>query len=313
MQKMERLRKFIALVLAVVLFVTATLPSAQAACIFDDWKIGKNKKYTVSDTLQSELNRLYNRYDFSIGWGVYDISGKKLKTVATRNSAKSYQSNCTIKAPMLMYICQKMDKGELSLSTKLSVNTSKLHYTDFGNKSGKYTVEYLLRRMINVSNNACYEVFLRYVTRSKFNSFLSSLGSGTVITSYNYMGNCTVQDRAVEWFELYKYCHSGAAHASHAWSLLTNAQYSPIRDGLGCTVAHKSGWHYEEGVRGTAGDCAVVKAKNGGCYLMIMFTKNNARAKYSEKLMRELAVILNKVWNEYYADLPKRQKKTAAF
>ena len=307
---MKLVRRLLCLVLTVVIAVSAISPSV-AGCFKKLTR--KEHVYSVSDTLQAELDKVYKKYNFVIGWGLYDISGTSLKEVASYQADKYFQSNCTIKAAMLLYICKLMDAGKLSLDSKLKVNAGKLHYDDFDARSGEYTVEYLLRRMIHVSNNACYEIFLRYVGREAFNDFLKSLGSGTVIGSYNYMGNCLPRDRATEWFALYNYCHSGAKHASHAWDLLLKAKYSPIRDGIGRPAAHKSGWHYEKGVYGTAGDCAVVKTDNGGCYLMVMFTRNNAREKYSQKLMRELAVTLDKVWNEYYDSLPGYLRKTAAF
>ena len=294
---MKLVRKLLCLLLAVLLAVSAVSPTASGC-----WKriTRKEHHYSVSDSLQTELENVYKRYNFSIGWGLYDISGSSLKEVASYRADQSFQSNCTIKAAMLLYICKQMDAGQLSLDTKMKVNRAKLHYDDFGAGSGNYTVEYLLKRMIHVSNNACYEVFLRYVGLDTFNDFLKSLGSGTVIGSYNYMGNCLPRDRATEWFALYNYCHSKAAHAAHAWDLLCKAKFSPIRDGIGRPAAHKSGWHYEKGVYGTAGDCAVVQTDNGGCYLMVMFTRNNVRGNYSQQLMRELAVTLDKVWNEYY-------------
>lgn len=311
---MKLVRKLLCLLLTVLLTVSVVTPTAQAGCLlFNRPILRQERTYAVSDGLQAELQKIYKRYNFTLGWGLYDISGSSLKEVASYQADKYFQSNCTIKAAMLLYICKLMDAGKLSLSSKLKVNRGKLHYDDFGAKSGSYTVEYLLKRMIHVSNNACYEVFLRYVSRESFNEFLKSLGSGTVIQSYNYMGNCLPRDRATEWFALYNYCHSNAAHAAHAWDLLCKAKYSPIRDGIGRPAAHKSGWHYEKGVYGTAGDCAVVQSENGGCYLMVMFTRNNVRGNYSQQLMRELAVTLDKVWNEYYAFLPRYLQKTAAF
>ncbi len=311
---MKNLRKITAALLSVVLLVCAVSPTVQAKCLADWFSIPRKEiVYSVSDARQQELQKVYNRYDFTLGWGLYDISGSSLKEVASYRADKYYQSNCTIKAAMLLYICKLMDAGKLSLDTKLHVNKGKMHYDDFEASSGDYSVEYLLRRMIHVSNNVCYEVFLRYVSRESFNAFLKSIGSGTVIGSYNYMGDCKIPDRAVEWFALYNYCHSVAKHASHAWNLLLNAKYSPIRDGIGRPAAHKSGWHYEKGTFGTAGDCAVVQTENGGCYLMIMFTRNNSRAKYSQALMRELAVALDHVWDEYYDSMPRIRQRTAAF
>jgi hypothetical protein len=46
---------------------------------------------------------------------------------------------------------------------------------------------------------------------------------------------------------------------------------------------------------------------------MVMFTRNNVRAKYSQQLMRELAVALDHVWDEYYTSQPRFMRKTAAF
>lgn len=299
---MRKIRNAATTVLAVVLIVCLTASSANAC--FAGWKTSRTYTYSMSDTLQQQLQKVYSRYNFTIGWGLYDISGATTKEVASYNTSRSYQSNCTIKAAMLLMICKKLDAGELSLQSKMYVNLGRLHYDDFSGRSGYYTVEQLLYRMIHVSNNVCYEVFLRYVTREAFNQFLQSLGSGTVIHSYNYMGNCYIRDRAVEWRALYNYCHSLASHAAYAWKLLCEAKYSPIRDGIGRPAAHKSGWHWEKGVYGTAGDCAVVQTPNGGCYLMVMFTHNNTRAKYSQALMRELAVVIDRVWDEYYASMP---------
>lgn len=308
---MKLSKRICAFFLSFLLLATACVPSAQAACRLGG--VRKNLTYSVSDDLQSALDKVYKRYNFSVGWGVYDISGRAPKEVASHNANKKFQSNCTIKAAMLLYICKQMDEGKLSLDTKMYVNTGKLHYHDFGRGSGSYTVEYLLTRMIHVSNNVCYETFLRYATKETFNLFLAGLGSGTVVKSYNYMGDCTVSDRAAEWYALYKYCHSRAEHADFAWKLLTAAKFSPIRDGLKKTVAHKSGWYWESGMYGTAGDCAVVQTENGGCYLMVMFTKNNTKGNYSQALMRELAAVLDKVWEEYYDSLPLIRRKKAKF
>lgn len=263
-------------------------------------KLPENK-YVVPKGLQNNLAKTYKKYNFSVAWGLYDISGTSLKTVASYNAGKSFQSNCTIKAVMLLYICKLMDAGKLSKDTKIYVNKSKLHYTDFKPKSGKYSVEYLATEMIHVSNNVCFEVFNRYVTKEKFNAFMKSMGSTTALKSYTYMGNCITSDRAIEWFNIYKYCHSGAKHSAFAWKLFTEAKYSPIRDGLGVTVAHKSGWY--KGKYGTAADCAVVQSKNGGCYLLVIFTKRNSAGNYSEALIRDLAKNLDLVWNDYYGKL----------
>lgn len=308
---MKKIKSFAAFLLSMLLIVSAAVPSAQAA--FLRGGVRKSRTYCISDALQKELDTVCRRYNFSVGWGVYDISGRALKEAASCNADKKFQSNCTIKAAMLLYICKQMDKGELSPDTKIYVDTGKLHYRDFGKSSGNYTVEYLLGRMIRVSNNVCYEAFLRMVKKETFNRFLAGLGSGTVVKSYNYMGDCTVRDRAVEWYALYQYCHSRAKYADFAWKLLTEAKFSPIRDGLKKTVAHKSGWHQESGAYGTAGDCAVVKTENGGCYLLIVFTKNNTRGNYSQALIREMAVVLDKVWEEYYASLPVICRKKAKF
>lgn len=300
---MKSTRKILTAAVSVLLVAIIAVSTSMSAFSFDIFSIFRKNDvadYTMSSGLANELNSICSSYNFDIGWGIYDISSGSARAVTTRSENASFQSNCTIKAMMLMLICRKMDAGELSVNTMFNVNTGALSYHDFGRSSGKYSVGYLLQRMIIYSNNCCYETFLRYVTIPKFNEFLSSLGSSTRVTSYGFMGYCTVRDRAIEWNEIYNYCHSGNAHSSYAWNLFTTAKFSPIRDGLGRAVAHKSGWYYSSGTHGTAGDCAVVSSDNGGCYLMIIFTKNRAYGDYSEALIRKLAVTLDKVWNEYY-------------
>lgn len=289
---MKKLRRLISLALAVIMIASATSLSSQAT-IFS--------KAKTEQQVQAQLEQIYKDYDFLIGWGLYDISGSSLKEVGSHNADTTFQSNCTIKAAMLLCICKMIDAGKLSLNTKLSVDKSKMHYG--GLESGQYSVRYLLRNLIRVSNSGCFEVFLRYVTLEGFNSFLKSIGSGTRLTSYSFMGNCTPKNRAIEWFEIYKYCHSGAKTASFAWRQLTNAKYSAIRDGLHRPVAHKSGWYNKEGSRGCYADCAVVKTMNGGCYLVVIFTRNNAYGDKNESLVQKLAVTLNDKWNCYYNSL----------
>ena len=296
---MLKIRKLICLLVTVVILVSAVATQAFAA-----------GSYTIPSDLKAELSDIYEYYDFTIGWGLYDLSGGGLKEVASYNANRVFQSNCTIKAAMLIYICKLMDEGKLSKSTRMKVNKDELCYG--GLASGTYTVNRLLTRMIRVSNNASFEVFHRYVTREKYNAYLASIGSGTRMSSYSFMGKCKISDRATEWYEIYKYCHSDAEHADYAWRQFINARYSPIRTGLRTkTVAHKGGWYTRDGVRGSANDCAVVKTRNGGCYLMIIFTHNNNVGDFNTNLIGRLARTLDDVWNSYYKSLDS--KKTAEF
>ena len=258
-------------------------------------------KYTVPKELMSVMKEIPRKYHFAVGWGLYDISGDGPKEVASRHANILYSSNCTIKAPLLMYICRLMDEGKLSLTDELYVEQAKIRRKDFPKADGYYPLDYLLERMITVSNSACYEVVLHKVGLTNFNRFLHSLGSGTTLTSYSYKGDCTVANRAKEWYAIYKYCHSGAKHASYAWKLFCNAWYSPIRDGIGRPAAHKSGWYRSDIVPGTAADCAVVSTPNGGCYLLVVLTRSNVSGEYSPELISDMAVAADKIWDNYYA------------
>lgn len=297
---MKMFKRATALLLALVMIVGTVAFSASA--------------YTVPDKLQRRLNRVYNNHsNFSVGWGLYDISGDGPKLIASKNADATFQSNCTIKAAMLFFVCKEMDAGRMSLDQKIYVNKDALHYPDFPKKSGYHKVSYILERMIHVSNSSAYEIMLRYVTKERFNSFLASLGSGTRISSYNFMGYATCNNRATEWYALYKYCHSDAQHAAFAWNLLRNARYSPIRNGLVRPVAHKCGWYFKSGLHGTAADCAVVQTADGGCYLMVIFTKNNNVGIYDLTFMMSLSRVLDDVWSDYYRSLPRDQRTYAQF
>ena len=57
----------------------------------------------------------------------------------------------------------------------------------------------------------------------------------------------------------------------------------------------------------------MVQTPNGGCYLLIMFSKNNVVGDFSEAFLRELTRVLDKVWNEYYAYLPALRRRVAKF
>lgn len=290
---MKKIKKIISLLFVAIVIFSATSAATQAFAA---------GSYAVPAELAAELQDIYKQYDFTVAWGLYDLSGSSLKEVASFNADKTFQSNCTIKAAMLLYVCKLMDEGKLTKNTKISVDASKMHYD--GLTSGDYTVDYLLTKMIKVSNSVCFEVLHRYVTREAFNAFLASIGSKTKMSSYTFMGTCKPQDRATEWWAIYNYCHSDAKNAAYAWRQFKTALYSPIRDGFFARrVAHKGGWYYKEGVRGSAGDCAVVKTKNGGCYLVVIFTQNNKVGDYSTELIGSIARTLDKVWNSYYKSL----------
>ena len=292
---MKRTKKIVSLLVAVALLLSALSAATQAFAA---------GSYDIPDGLQADLQDIYDKYNFTVGWGLYDISGSSLKEVASYNADRVFQSNCTIKAAMLLYICKLMDQGKLSKNTLIKVDTDKMNYG--GLTSGEYTVDFLLTNMIRVSNSACFEVLHRYVTTKAFNSFLASLGSGTRMTSYSFMGTCKPSDRAKEWFAIYKYCHSDAKNANYAWWQFLTAKYSPIRDGLKTKlVAHKGGW-YDKGNKGSCGDCAIVKSRNGGCYLVVIFTQNNQVGDYNTDLLGDLACTLDDVWNSYYKSLDKK-------
>lgn len=280
-------RRIISLIMAVIIAFSSAAALSASAALF-----GKS-----DSELYADLENIYRKYNFTVGWGLYDVSGSSLYTVASKNTNMLFQSNCTIKAMLGLYVATLIDNGTLSRSQKVNVNRDIMHYG--GIDSGTYTVNYLLDNMITVTNSGCYEALLRLVGYENFNAFLASIGSGTRINSYSFMGKCTPADRATEWFAIYKYCHSNAATAKLLWYYFVTAKYSFIRDGLILRpVAHKSGW-YEKGSHGYANDCAIVQSVHGGCYLFVLFTMNNGGSGYSQDLVTEMTRTIDKIWNNY--------------
>lgn len=235
---------------------------------------------------------------YSVGWGVYDLSGSQLKTVASFYDTQDFQTNCTIKAVLLLYLCKLNDEGTFA-------------FTD-ANKT-------LMNAMISISDNNAFWTLLKKVKVENFNAFLKNdLKSGTQLpVDYSWMGQSTTQNRAKEWFWIYKYCHGikipGSTaeikkdNAKYAWNLLRDAGSSYIGyPNTVFTVAHKSGWYTPSDKGATAGDCAVVRNKDGGCYLMIIFTKKRALPNdkaIQRELIKDLAYTLDDIWDIYnYVD-----------
>ena len=67
-------------VLTVLIAVSAVSPTA-AGCFKGITR--KEHTYSVSDELQAQLEKVYKKYNFTLGWGLYDISGSTLREVAS--------------------------------------------------------------------------------------------------------------------------------------------------------------------------------------------------------------------------------------
>lgn len=230
----------------------------------------------VINELPQEMQDVVDYYKrmypgIKIGVGLYSLDGCRGYEY---NAGTKISSACTVKAPYAMYVCSRCEELGIDIWTeKLTYNKSK-HFNDgsgtIKNSSdgSKYSIGYLLRVMLDLSDNTAYNILVSRFSLSGYQQFLNQFG-GQQMYGRQY-GQATVRERRAEWVQIWNYVNGGTTYAQTLYDDLYGTKYCYIVKWMKKyhTYLHKSGWSY--GSYTSASDCAIIDSS----YMLIVLTED---------------------------------------
>lgn len=222
---------------------------------------------TVLDAVETQKSK----YDIDIGVGIYSLDGEKGYVY---NELYPISGGCTIKAIYALYVlkeCQRIGIDILTYTLTYEEDmyndgTGEIKYANYGTE---FTIDYLLDRLLVISDNTAYNILVSGFPISRFREFLKSInGQNLGDTLY---GDASVEQRKNEWLEIYKYINSNEKYSDYLRNYLTDNQYCYLTYWMqgSHTFMNKSGW--SDTLNYTcACDCAIID----NSYLLIVMTQD---------------------------------------
>ncbi|MBO4228783.1 MAG: serine hydrolase [Clostridia bacterium] len=238
-----------------------------------------------------ELRLLLESYPYRITLLAYSTDGKRALSYRKKDT---YHSACTIKAAYLLYVCTVLDSGEESGETELEYGER--HYYEgsgrvrFSEPGTRFTIEYLIRQVLSISDNSAYRMLLEHFGVDGYNRMLWDIGASSYYLAPDTMfsGKASPVELLRIWNAVYEYLGSDAEHAplyrssctdtDHAYGAMTLTDYS---------YSHKSGENLYRFP--TTNDAGIVWAETP--YLYCMFTDT----AYTEEKQEQINEIMRQV------------------
>lgn len=207
----------------------------------------------------------------SVAVGIYSLDGAQGYEY---NAEALISGGCTVKAAYAMYVTQKCKEDGIDIETETLTYKKGMRNSGSGiiknSKYGtKYTIEYLLEKLLDISDNTAYNILLSRFPLKEFQEFLDDIG-GQNLYGRQY-GDASVRQRKNEWLTIYEYINSDAEYAKTLRKDITNTKYCYAVDWMKGehTYMHKSGWCNDKKYT-CACDCVIVDEN----YLLIVFTQD---------------------------------------
>lgn len=191
----------------------------------------------------ADINSWLGGYSKKISFCAYALDGT---AAVAYNCEDTFFSACTIKTSFIFYCCLAIDQGLADRNTVMYYQECYYHkgsgdirLTDYGTP---YTLETLIYKALNISDNVAYEMLTAYFGHAGYNQFMKdigipnlTLGSGLWTRAMNPKDLCTV------WRELYFYFESGSPMAQVYKKACTNTKFNYCALYLDVPYSHKSG------------------------------------------------------------------------
>lgn len=240
-------------------------------------------KNNLPDEILSVLKEQKRKYPgLEVGIGIYKGGNAYVYNQNSRISAA-----CTVKAAYALFVLTECEKQGIDIyNTKLTYKiwmrndgSGVIKNDPFGSQ---YTIDYLVKKLLQVSDNTAYNILTSKFSLIEFQKFLNKI-DGQQMWGCQY-GAATVTQRANEWFAIVEYTKSGSKYSNVLYNYLNIAQYGYIEQGMSGnhTVLHKSGWC--DGTYTSASDCAWVD----GEYLVVILTQDYSTGKAHADVLRAL-------------------------
>ena len=195
----------------------------------------------------SEIDVWLSSYDKNIGFFAYALDGT---AAVAYNCEDSFFSACTIKAAYMLYCCLAVDQGLADRNTVMYYQECYYHggsgdirLTEYGTP---YTIETLIYKALNISDNVAYEMLTAYFGYKGFNQFVNDLGCPSLNISRLWCYKMNAKDLCVIWREIYFYFQTETTMAKLYKKACTNTKFNYCALYLGESYSHKSGDNFGE-------------------------------------------------------------------
>ncbi len=232
----------------------------------------KTEVKELPKTILDEISYHKKQYPgMSVAVGIYSLDGTQGYEY---NAEAVISGGCTVKAPYAMYVLQECEKQGIDITTETLTYKNGMRNSGSGiiknsNYGTEYTIEYLLDKLLGISDNTAYNILVSRFPLKQYQEFLNEFG-GQNLYGRKY-GIASVIQRKNEWLTIYEYVNSDAKYAKTLRKDMTNTKYCYITAWMKGehSYMHKSGW--SDGEKYTcACDCAIIDDN----YLLIVFTQD---------------------------------------
>lgn len=227
---------------------------------------------TLPKNILDEISYQKRKYPgMSVAVGIYSLDGTQGYEY---NAEAVISGGCTIKAPYAMYVLQECEKQGIDITTETLTYKKGMRNGGSGTIKNssygtEYTIEYLLDKLLGISDNTAYNILVSKFPLKQYQEFLNEFG-GQNLYGRQY-GSASVIQRKNEWLTIYEYVNSDAKYAKTLREDMTNTKYCYIADWMKGehSYMHKSGWSNGKSYT-CACDCAIIDEN----YLLIVFTQD---------------------------------------
>lgn len=248
----------------------------------------KTEVKALPKTILDEISYQKKKYPgMSVAVGIYSLDGAQGYEY---NAEAVISGGCTVKAPYALYVLQECEKQGIDITTETLTYKKGMRNSGSGiiknsNYGTKYTIEYLLEKLLDISDNTAYNILVSKFPLKQYQEFLNEIG-GQNLYGRQY-GAASVRQRRNEWLTIYEYLNSDAKYANTLRKDITNTKYCYITDWMKGehTYMHKSGWCNDKEYT-CACDCAIIDEN----YLLIVFTQDYTTGVAHTDTVRSIGV-----------------------
>lgn len=250
--------------------------------------------------LCSEMNKIIREYPFECAVSVYSLEKGYL---FQHNANKYLPGASTIKLIYAYYCCTQIEQGKHSLDEKVTYQSKhtvggagSVQNTEYGSV---WTVEQLIYKALNESDNAAYYMLIDTFGKTDFNKMVRDWGYDTQLGSYNY------PDVSPELLNtaMLKVHNKVVSSKNDCWAVVWDALLKSIQSEIRmeinyCDTAVKYGLTY-----GYYNEVCYVDSESPYIIVIMSKTNNDGERKYGdEQFFKAAAGCADKINSAYKPD-----------
>lgn len=236
----------------------------------------------------AEMADILGSYKKNISFVAMSLKGNK---AIAYNTKQGYFSACTIKIAYILSCCKQIDEGAADKDTLLTYK--KKHYHDGSGQirkeefGTKYTIEYLIKQSLYISDNVAYAMLIDYFGFDYYNKMIAELGCSSLKLYDMWARSAKVKDFVILWNEVYNYFQSKTKMAKLMKDACTNTPFNYGTRTLGVSYSHKSGDNF--GASAAYNDAGIVWGDKP--YIYVIFTNSEGKEKDEKTVDRTMEII----------------------